>query len=196
MNENKPFLLNVNIPKYLSTRNCFLEPLSTDHLQLDYEAVMESKNFLRLWSKSTWPDDHFQLEDNLKDLQNHDWEHQNRIAFTYTILNPGKNQCLGCIYINPNLRITAVTENERILLNQKPGNIRFWLRNSIQNTPKENIIIQELISWFVEVWKLETLLFSCNKQIPEQIELFRNNGLKLWLELQESSRHELLWCIK
>lgn len=66
MNENKPFLLNVNIPKYLSTRNCFLEPLSTDHLQLDYEAVMESKNFLRLWSKSTWPDDHFQLEDNLK----------------------------------------------------------------------------------------------------------------------------------
>jgi len=181
---------------FLSTRNCFLEPLSPDHLLLDYEAVMESKIFLRSWSKSNWPDDHFQLEDNLEDLKNHDREHQHQIAYTYTILSPDKKHCFGCVYINPIQRITPVTEKERVILEQRPATVRFWTRNSIQNTSKENIILNDLISWFTEIWEMKDVLFSCNKKVPLQIALFRKNGLTLWLELQQSSRHELLWCIK
>ena len=173
-----------------------MEPLSTSHLMLDYEAVMESRTFLRSWSVSNWPDDHFRMEDNHEDLKNHNWEHQHQIAFTYTILTPDKKQCMGCVYINPNQRIEPVTEKETAILEQRPANVRFWTRNSIHNTSKENIILNDLISWFTEIWEMKDILFSCNKKVPSQITLFRTSGLMLWLELQQSSRHELLWCIK
>jgi len=189
-------LLNKHsIPDSFQNTYFVCEPLTPEHLLLDYDAVMSSRLFLRNWSKSDWPADNFQLEDNLKDLVFHEKEHKDGVAYTYSILSVEKNECLGCLYINPNDRIEPVTNDERYLLNQRPANIRFWIRNSYQNTDKESIIIKDLISWFVNIWELKEILFCCNRQVPGQITLFRNSGLFLWLELQYPSRHELLWSI-
>jgi len=189
------FLSNYSIPDSFQNTHCFCEPLKPDHIHLDYEAVMSSRQFLRLWSKSDWPSDNFQLEDNLNDLVMHEKEHIEGVAYTYTILSVDKNECLGCLYVNPTDRIEPVTDHERNLLNQRPATIRFWIRNSYQNTDKESIIVKDLISWFKLTWGLKEILFSCNKQVPGQIKLFRSSGLFLWLELQNPSRHELLWSI-
>lgn len=195
MNLDRPFLEKYIIPERAESSHCIFEPLTPDHLFLDYDAVMSSREFLRLWSNSDWPTDDFQLQENLEDLRNHQKEHINRIAYTYTILNPDKNQCLGCIYVNPINRITPVTREESILLHQRPAYVRFWVRESIRNTDNENIIMKAIIYWFKVNWKMNDILFGNNKKVPSQINLFRKNGLILFLELQQSSRHELLWRI-
>ena len=78
-----------------------LEPLSTRHVELDYEAVMESKKLLRRWSLSDWPGDDFTIEENANDLIRHENQHFDRDAFTYTVLKPDATECFGCVYINP-----------------------------------------------------------------------------------------------
>jgi hypothetical protein len=189
------FLGEQAIPVTFQTDVCFMEALTAEHAVLDYEAVMSSKEFLRFWSRSSWPADDFTLEDNRQDLVLHAREHTGGLAYTYTILSAERKECIGCLYINPNERIQAVTAQERELLKQRPANARFWVRDSLRNTDKESIIMQELISWFIQTWKMDRILFTCNKKIPSQISLFENSGLHLWLELTKPGRHELLWSI-
>ena len=43
----------------------------------------------------------FTMEENFIDLVRHEREHISNEAFTYTILNIRKDECLGCIYIVP-----------------------------------------------------------------------------------------------
>jgi len=53
-----------------------------------YEAVMSSAEMLHRWSQSNWPIDDFTLAQNLADLQRHEREHIERMAFSSTVLNP------------------------------------------------------------------------------------------------------------
>lgn len=190
------FLSGFPIPDSLVSEQFRCEPLTPAHVDLDYEAVMSSRDFLRQWSQSTWPEDHFSLQDNLADLVRHAQEHADRVAYTFTILSPDKKQCLGCLYVNPNERIAPLTAREREQLRLKAANMRYWLRQSISGSDIELIIIQELIAWFVGTWKTKDILFSCNRHTPTQIALFKRSGLRLWMELAQPGRSELLWCVE
>jgi hypothetical protein len=64
----------------------FLEPLTTDHVELDYAAVMDTREWLREWSGSTWPADDFTVDENREDLARHQREHEEGVAFTFTVL--------------------------------------------------------------------------------------------------------------
>ena len=52
------------------------------------------------WETSSWPDDR-SLADNLRDLQRHADDFQNRTGFTYTVLDAGSADVIGCVYIYP-----------------------------------------------------------------------------------------------
>jgi hypothetical protein len=41
------------------------------------------------------------IEDNLRDLQRHADDFANRRGFTYTMLEPGSGDVVGCVYIYP-----------------------------------------------------------------------------------------------
>ena len=103
------------VPALLRTDELVCKPLTTDHVHLDYAALMVSNEMLQLWSGTSWPSADFTIEENWEDLDMHDREHQERVAFTYTVLNPDETECLGCIYINP---LTSYVENERRCIDQ------------------------------------------------------------------------------
>lgn len=187
------FLSQSQIPESFIADNFLFIPLKPLHVDLDYEAVMSSKGFLRRWSQSQWPQDDFLVSDNLQDLEMHAREHYEKKAYTYTILNSKKDRCLGCIYIHPNTHIQPVTPEESQLLRSLPANVRFWVRESIQQTENEKVILESLIAWFHQDWKLDTILFTCNRQVPHQVRLFQVCGLRLWLELEQYSRYDLIW---
>lgn len=92
---------NITIPTGLVTNGFLIRPLLATDVELDYAAVMESKEFLRKWEQTGWPADNFTLAENLEDLQRAEDRHVNREAFTFTVLNPTETECLGCIYIFP-----------------------------------------------------------------------------------------------
>ena len=92
---------NAAAPVERRTQRLFLRPLRASDVELDYDAVMSSAEMLRRWSQSGWPADDFTLAQNLDDLRRHEREHEERQAFTFTVLDPPGTRCLGCVYLTP-----------------------------------------------------------------------------------------------
>src|SRR5919199_6814827 len=89
------------VPSELRTEEFLLRPLRASDVELDYDAVIGSRELLLVQSSGRWPAEGFSLADNLADLAEHEREHEARVAFTYTVLTPEAARCLGCIYIHP-----------------------------------------------------------------------------------------------
>lgn len=91
------------VPLALTTEQFTLEPLGPQHNDSDYEAWSSSVEHIRAtpgWEDSSWPDDRSK-EDNLRDLQSHADDFENRTGFTYTVLDPATGGVIGCVYIYP-----------------------------------------------------------------------------------------------
>src|SRR5438067_1060481 len=69
-------------PEEKRTNRLLLRPLQATDVELDYDAVMSSAEQVRRRSQSDWPADDFTLAQNLDDLQRHEREHRERVAFT------------------------------------------------------------------------------------------------------------------
>lgn len=99
------------VPAEYRVHGFVFTPLTTGLVREDYAAVMTSAAYLRWWSASTWPTDDFTFAENEQDLQWHDDEHRERVAFTYSVLDAGAldaasfdaghRRVVGCIYIRP-----------------------------------------------------------------------------------------------
>lgn len=171
-------------------------PLHPKHVHLDYQAVMNTKSFLRLWSNSTWPSDNFTLEENLKDLEWHHQDHLDGTAYTYTILHPSQNLCLGCIYINPPERIQDLTAQEKKKIESLDAICTYWVTAALIQQELEGIIFQNLIQWLNTDWQFKNLAFANNPNTTHQAELFKKNGLQFYLSLTDKNRYQNLWIIK
>jgi hypothetical protein len=181
------------VPGFISTGEFIIEPLLSDHVSLDYEAVMSSKEYLRKWSQSSWPTDQFTLEENLTDLVRHEKEHVENLAYTYTILKPDKMLCLGCIYIKPIEWIRDVSLEEKNKLRSKTAFLSFWVRTSIRNHPLEESIFKFLLDWMNNYWQFPAICYATNHFVPQQISLFQKNSLFLWMKLSQPNRYQSLW---
>ena len=94
---------NFKIPNQFSTEQFNFEVLGPEFSELDYEAVMSSKERLRhvFAENSKWPKPDMSFEFNKNDLARHKKEFNAREAFAYAVFSSAKYNYLGCIYINP-----------------------------------------------------------------------------------------------
>ena len=101
---DRPFVPSEFVaPLGLETERFRLEPLGPQHNEPDYAAWSSSVEHIRGtpgWEKSSWPDDR-SLDDNLRDLQRHAADFEQRTGFTYTVLDPRTGAVIGCVYIYP-----------------------------------------------------------------------------------------------
>lgn len=187
------FLLPDPIPTQLEGVGFNFEVLHPRHVALDFQALMKNKAFLRRWSHDSWPEDRFTLEDNLRDLEWHFDEFKEKTAFTYTILNHNKTECLGCIYIRPVASIRSLSSDEFEKLKPFHFFISFWVVPDKSNTRLENQIFTSLFDWLLTDWHFTSVLFVSNKEIPEQNNLFHNHKMALYLEINANKRYQLFW---
>jgi len=91
------------VPESFETADYRLNVLTPAVAELDYDAVMTSKEHLRevFSAGDRWPADDMTLAGNVKDLRKHEAEFHAREAFAYTVLTPSADLCLGCVYIYP-----------------------------------------------------------------------------------------------
>ncbi len=179
---------NSTIPDGLVTKEFLIRPLVASDVELDYEAVMESKEFLRKWEQSSWPADDFTLAENLKDLQRHEREHINRESFTFTVMNATETECLGCIYIFPlTARWLAKAETTPI------GNtdwanyeavVLFWIRQSRLAEAMDRKLLDILRPWLEQQWTFDGHLFLTNEQFEQQVAMFEDAKLELQFEVK------------
>lgn len=90
-------------PYKVSTKNYVIKKLTVDDVEKDYQAVMSNKIRLRqiFCENDDWPSDDMTIEENYKDLEEHQLEFEKNEGFAYTILNPEEEFCIGCLYIYP-----------------------------------------------------------------------------------------------
>jgi hypothetical protein len=156
------------VPAEKWTTRLLLQPLRASHVELDYEAVMSSAEYLRLWSQSTWPADDFTLAENLEDLQRHEREHTERKAFTYTVLDLDGRRCLGCVYIQP-LWLETVQLCEGAVHAAAVG---FWIRSSESASDLDRHLLATLREWFNKDWAFDCIVYTYNPQDTRQAALF------------------------
>jgi hypothetical protein len=157
------------VPKSLKKEEYILRPLRKTDNELDYKAVMESMHTLRKISNSTWPEDGFTLEDNYRDLYDHETDHNKRKEFTYTIMNPNESLCLGCLYIRPTPSIIQTDGLFAI--------VRFWIRESKKTEDLDQRVLVDIIEWLKLDWHFTTVYFQTGIDATRQINLYKSTGL-------------------
>ncbi len=179
---------NSTIPDGLVTEDFLIRPLLATDVELDYAAVMESKEILRKWEQSSWPADDFTVADNLRDLQRHEREHINRESFTFTVMNPTATECLGCIYIFP-LTARWLAKAETLSVGtagwaDHEAVILFWIRQSRLAAALDRQLLDTLRPWFEQEWRFDGHLFLTNEQFEQQVAMFERANLQLQAEIK------------
>jgi hypothetical protein len=162
-------------PAELSTGHLRLQPLRVSDVERDYDAVMSSRAALRHWSQSTWPAEDFTLAENRDDLERHEREHERGEAYTYTVLAPDSERCLGCVYIAP------LRPEEEALLAAAPGTqaarVTFWVRDTELAHDLDRRLFEALHEWFDAAWEFDDVVFATPHDEARQQQLFRDVGL-------------------
>ncbi len=176
------------LPDVLQTKTFTLLPLDVRHAAIDYEAVMSSREMLRMWSGSPWPRAGFTLAENEADLVQHAQEHHQRKAFTFTVLDPERKTCLGCLYIRPMAELVDANPDQLLDIGASEAMARFWVRTSLSVTEFERKLLDELCSWFLIDWPFSRLYFHTRSVNQQQIALFSAAKLVKRMTLQYPER--------
>lgn len=162
------------VPAEKRTSRLFLRPLRATDAELDYDAVMSSTEQLRRWSQRTWPADDFTLGENLADLERHEREHVERVAFTFTVMNPQATRCLGCVYITPPRRETA----RLFVAAAYPADVGFWVRAAEVSNDLDRHLLATLRDWFADDWPFDRVVYTICRQETRQAALLSEAGLE------------------
>lgn len=120
-----------------------LEPLGEQHNERDYGAWMSSIEHVRatpgFGADRDWPVA-MSLDANRADLVGHDRDFENRVGFTYSILDG--EAVIGCVYIYPS------TEPEH------DANVSSWVRAS--RSEMDPVVYRALAAWLRDAWPFES----------------------------------------
>jgi hypothetical protein len=181
------------IPDHLRHEQFSFEILHPKYVELDFQALMNSKEFLRRWGMSNWPEDDFSLEDNLADLDWHYKEQLQKIAYSYTILNHDQSVCLGCLYIRPLESIKPIQSSEKQILSAYPFFCSYWVVDDIRGAALDQHIFDNLRNWLETSWIFPAIFYTNNLLTPEQDAIYQHNGLELFLTLENENRYQQCW---
>jgi hypothetical protein len=136
------------VPLALTAERFRLEPLGPQHNDSDYEAWSSSVRHIHAtpgWETSSWPDDR-SIEDNLRDLEGHAADFENRAGFTYTVLDPATGDVIGCVYIYPD-------KSE-----QHDARVLSWVRAS---RPELDVQLWRAVTdWLADEWPFQRVAYA------------------------------------
>ena len=185
--------LTVQAPLRLDCGEFVLRPLVESDAELDYEAVMESREQLRAWEQSTWPADDFTVDANRDDLHRHAAEHRRGESFTYTVVAPDEGVCLGCVYLFPptvrwleGVEITAVAGGDE--WSAVDALVYFWVRTSSLADGLDRRLLEALCDWLTSAWPFARPVFVTNEGLTQQVALLSDAGLAPRFELVDPDK--------
>jgi RimJ/RimL family protein N-acetyltransferase len=133
-------------PTGFATPRFVLEPLGPQHNERDYAAWTSSMDHIHAtpgFAESTWPHE-MTLEENRADLERHERDFAGRTGFTYTVLDPGDGDVIGCLYIYP--------------LKDGPGaRVESWVR--ADRAELDVPLAEAVAAWLEADWPFERTLY-------------------------------------
>lgn len=134
------------VPTTFQGPGFYLEPLAAKHNERDHEAWSSSTEHIHKtpgMEGRDWPHD-MSLAENLKDMEMHWREFQERTAFTYSILE--NDNVIGCVYIYP--------DKER----DADAHVRSWVRKS--RAEMDRVVWQSISEWLLTEWPFAKLRYA------------------------------------
>lgn len=137
------------VPQLLVTGHFRIRPLRAADVDLDYRAVMGSIDHLKgvFGPDDDWPTADLTREDDLRALRNHEKEHAQRSAFTYTVMNHEESEILGCVYILP------------IHTDEFDAQIFFWVTKDAYDRGLDAALHSDIEAWLREDWPFGRVVF-------------------------------------
>lgn len=117
-------------PSRLETSDVVLEPLGPQHNDRDHAAWASSIDHIRAtpgFPFGSWPSPMTGAE-NLADLEMHARDFAERRGFTYTVLEPGTRDVIGCVYIYPTLCENPEGSSDASGTSRSMASIKSWVR--------------------------------------------------------------------
>jgi RimJ/RimL family protein N-acetyltransferase len=134
-------------PPALDTSRFRLRPLGPEHNESDHAAWTSSIEHIHAtpgFEASSWPTP-MTLEENLRDLEGHARDFEQRTGFTYTVLRPEADEVIGCVYIYP--------------ARTGPGiEVRSWVRQADADLDKP--LYQAVIAWMTRDWPFGPVVYA------------------------------------
>ncbi len=180
------------VPERLVTDEFLLRPITAQDAEIDHAAVIETREYLRLWEQTSWPEDNFSVADNRADLEGLAERHAAHRAFTYAVMDPADSMSLGCVYVFPTdakfLAVAAVTPTRGDVWDEVDAVVYFWVRRSRMETGMDERLLAALRPWFANEWQLPTTVYVTNQQFTQQVELIGRTDLRLQFEVREPGK--------
>lgn len=184
--------MDIDAPDGLTTDSFTLRPIVAADAELDYAAVMESREYLRTWEQTGWPTDDFTVAANREDLEKLERRHANREAFTYTVMNLAQTECLGCVYLMPTnarmfagARITPVGDHR---WEDFEAAVYFWVRRSRLEMATDRTLLDVLRIWLAEDWNFQGHLIVTSELFTQQVAMIRLTDLQLRFTVEEPDK--------
>lgn len=181
-----------SVPDALHTDAFLLRPITAADAEADYEAVMATRDLLRLWEQTSWPADDFTVSENRRDLAGLAERHAAGRAFTFTMRDPADAQCLGCVYVFPIdaafLARASVTARENVDWATVDAAVYFWVRGERLAGALDARLLDALRSWFSGAWALDRTVYVTSALVTRQTALLEHAGLRVWFELSEPDK--------
>lgn len=136
------------VPRSLEIGGLRLEPLGPEHNERDHAAWMSSMDHIHTLpgfrpGEWEWPTE-MTLEQNLDDLERHARDFEDRVGFTYSVLDG--DQVVGCVYIYPGEQSGF------------DAHVRSWVRASHAD---HDVEVWEAVSvWLDDSWPFTSPLFA------------------------------------
>lgn len=180
--------LGINPPVGFETPEFVLRPILASDAQLDYDAVMESREFLRKWEQSTWPEDDFTVEANREDMVKMEQRHANGESYAYTVMNLDQTESLGCVYVfSPQSKWLSAGEVGAVGTDQWSdcdAVFLFWVRKSRLAQGIDRSLLDAVLTWSKRDWSLDTPVVMTNEHFDQQVAMIEGTGLRRRFEVK------------
>jgi hypothetical protein len=128
-----------------------LRPIRADDVEIDYPAVMGSRE--RLWEKYGrawgWPPATMTLEQDRRDLEHHEREIVAHESFNYAVLDEPESQLLGCVYLDPP---PPARDCDAV--------VSWWVVDDRVGTPLETELERFVPEWVTKAWPFRAVCFE------------------------------------
>jgi RimJ/RimL family protein N-acetyltransferase len=169
----------LEVPIRLKTADFVVHRQRISDNELDFDAVVSSKQILREWSDSEWPEDDFTLEQNAQDIAEHIADHEQNSDYGFSIFTPNEDRLLGSLYLNavgPLLEHYPTDPMTLARLLEFDVRVEYWLRSGV-GLNLELRFIRAVIGWLEEKWWFERPVFGSRKDMFTRRELYAELGM-------------------
>ena len=174
------FTPDFNPPRGFVTATCCCFFTDPDFYLSDFEAVISSRESLRVWSDSDWPEDDFTAEINRRELQFHVDDNKAHEAYGYMLYDPTRTRCFGSLYVNPteSLEHYALELGSAASLARLDARIDYWLSESCVDLHRQ--LSATIYQWITRDWPIRagfTGRGAARQTLYEQIDMTHGHTL-------------------